>query len=155
MKANSSNDSMIHGNLYAQFANSTVSLLAPERKVKAKLIASKQGARMSALDQRQYLMPYEMTSRLIDEMMNLRLKQTGSVSSQTKVEQISTSTPKDRFSALEYTLWRVKYYEDIYARKAARDLSTQNFAFFTAKKKEVTRHGSRNSRRQEERLRGI
>jgi len=32
---------------------------------------------MSLYDRRVYLMPYEMTSRLVDECNNLRLKPTG------------------------------------------------------------------------------
>lgn len=32
---------------------------------------------MSLYDRRVYLLPYEMTSRLIDELNNLRLKPTG------------------------------------------------------------------------------
>lgn len=54
---------------------------------------------MSLYDRRKFLLPYEMTSRLMDEMNNLKLKPTG-VQNQIKVEQISKSMPKDRFSAL-------------------------------------------------------
>jgi len=32
---------------------------------------------MTPIDRRIYLMPYEMTSRLMDELNNLRLKPTG------------------------------------------------------------------------------
>lgn len=73
---------------------------------------------MTLYDRRVYLLPYEMTSRLMDELNNLRLKPTG-VQNQFKVERISKSIEKDRFSALEYLLYRVKYYEDkeIYKRR--------------------------------------
>ena len=56
---------------------------------------------MTLYDRRVYLMPYEMTTRLMDELNNLRLKPTG-VQNQFKVERISTMIEKDRFSALEY-----------------------------------------------------
>ena len=84
---------------------------------------------MSLYDRRVYLMPYEMTSRLIDELNNLRLKPTG-VQNQFKVERISKSIEKDRFSALEYLLYRVKYYEDkeIYRR---RRKNPGQFIFFS------------------------
>lgn len=70
---------------------------------------------MSSYDRRVYLLPYEMTSRLMDELNNLKLKPTG-VQNQFKVERISRSIEKDRFSALEYNLFRIKYYEDKVAR---------------------------------------
>ena len=66
---------------------------------------------MTSVDRRIFLMPYEMTSRLMDELNNLRLKPTG-IENKYKVERISKSLEKDRFSALEYGLYRVKYYED-------------------------------------------
>jgi len=66
---------------------------------------------MTSIDRRIFLMPYEMTSRLMDELNNLRLKPTG-IENKYKVERISKSLEKDRFSALEYGLYRVKYYED-------------------------------------------
>ena len=47
----------------------------------------------------------------MDELNNLRLKPTG-VENKYKVERISKSIEKDRFSALEYALYRIKYYED-------------------------------------------
>ena len=86
---------------------------------------------MSLYDRREYLMPYEMTSRLIDELNNLRLKPTG-VQNQFKVERISKSIEKDRFSAVEYLLYRVKYYEDkeIYRR---RKKHISDFIFFSPK----------------------
>ena len=66
---------------------------------------------MTAYDRRVFLLPYEMTSRLMDELNNLKLKPTG-VENKYKVDRITNSIEKDRFSALEYALYRVKYYED-------------------------------------------
>jgi len=54
-----------------------VSLLAHERIVKDKLLATKKGQKMTLYDRRVFLLPYEMTSRLIDELNNLKLKPTG------------------------------------------------------------------------------
>lgn len=98
IKAGSSNDDQIHSNFFAQINNGTVSFLAHERIVKDKLLATKKGKKMSLFDRRVFLLPYEMTSRLIDELNNLRLKPTG-VQNQFKIERISHSLEKDRFSA--------------------------------------------------------
>lgn len=98
IKAGSSNDDLIHSNFFAQVNNGTVSFLANERIVKDKLMKTKKGSKMSLYDRRVFLLPYEMTSRLMDELNNLRLKPTG-IQNQFKVERISRSIEKDRFSA--------------------------------------------------------
>ena len=88
---------------------------------------------MTLYDRRVYLLPYEMTSRLIDELNNLKLKATG-IQNQFKVERISHSIEKDRFSSLEYNLYRIKYYEDKAARKAKqRDFGS--YVFFSPRKR--------------------
>ncbi len=98
LKAGAGNDSEIHANFFAQITSGNVDFLANERVVKTKLLATKKGQKMSLYDRREFLLPYEMTSRLMDEINNLKLKPTG-IQNQIKVEQISRSMPKDRFSA--------------------------------------------------------
>lgn len=133
IKAGSSNDDAIHSNFFAQVSNGSVSFLAHERIVKDKLLNTKKGKKMSLYDRRKYLLPYEMTSRLIDELNNLKLKPTG-IQNQFKVERISQSIQKDRFSALEYGLYRVKYYEDKAIKKGKkRDFS--QYTFFSPRKR--------------------
>ena len=98
IKAGSTNDDAIHANFFAQINNGSVALLAHERIVKDKLMQTKKGQRMSAFERHEYLLPYEMTSRLIDELNNLKLKPTG-IQNQFKVERITRSIEKDRFSS--------------------------------------------------------
>ena len=131
IKAGASNDDAIHSNFYSQINNGSVSFLANERIVKDKLLATKKGQKMSLYDRRVYLLPYEMTSRLMDELNNLRLKPTG-VQNQFKVERISRSIEKDRFSALEYGLYRIKFYEDRDTRKNKKR-NFGSYAFMTHK----------------------
>lgn len=133
IKAGSSNDDLIHSNLFAQINNGSLSLLAHERIVKDKLISTKKGQKMTLYDRRVYLLPYEMTSRLIDELNNLKLKPTGAAN-QFKIDRISHSIEKDRVSSLEYALYRIKYYED----KAMQKSKKRNFgqyAFFSPRKR--------------------
>lgn len=129
IKAGASNDDEIHSSFFTQINNGSVAFLASERVVKEKLLATKKGQKMTNYDRRVYLMPYEMTSRLMDELNNLRLKPTG-VNNQFKVERISKSLEKDRFSSLEYLLYRVKYYEDKMYKQSRRKLNGQ-FVFFS------------------------
>ena len=84
---------------------------------------------MTSFDRRVFLLPYEMTSRLMDELNNLKLKPTG-VQNQFKVDRISRSIEKDRFSALEYALYRIKYYEDEAIRRSKKKDISQ-YAFFS------------------------
>lgn len=131
IKAGSSNDDAIHSNFFTQINNGTVNFLAHERIVKDKLMNTKKGKKMTLYDRRVFLLPYEMTSRLIDELNNLKLKPTG-VQNQFKIERISRSIEKDRFSALEYGLYRVKYYEDKEYLKAKKH-NIKQYAFFSPK----------------------
>ena len=133
IKAGSSNDDAINSNFFSQMNNGSVSLLAHERIVKDKLMQTKKGRKMTLYDRRLFLLPYEMTSRLIDEINNLKLKPTG-VQNQFKVDRITKSVEKDRVSALAYGLYRIKYYED----KALRQSKKRNFgqyAFFSPRKR--------------------
>ena len=51
------------------------------------------------------LMPHELTTKLFDEMANLRLKRTGL---DITLEQINSRFPKDKYSAFAYGQWRIK-----------------------------------------------
>ena len=133
IKAGSSNDDAIHSNFFAQLNNGTLSLLAHERIVKDKLLHTNKGKKMSLFDKRVYLLPYEMTSRLVDELNNLKLKPTG-VQNQFKIEKISSSINKDRFSALEYGLYRVKYYEDKMIKRSKKKNFAQ-YVFYSPRKR--------------------
>ena len=135
IKAGASNNDAIHANLFAQLNNGTVSFLANERIVKDKLLKTKKGQAMSLYDRRVFLLPYEMTSRLMDELNNLKLKPTGN-QNQFQVDRISRSIQKDRVSALEYSLYRIKYYEDkMIKHRGNKNMSS--FIFFSPKKKGV------------------
>ena len=129
IKAGTSNEDEIHAAFLASVNNGSTAFLAHERIVKDKLMQTKKGQRMTSYDRRAFLLPYEMTSRLMDELNNLRLKPTG-VENKYKVERISKSIEKDRFSALEYAMYRIKYYEDkeIFKR---RKKNIGQFGFFT------------------------
>jgi len=133
IKAGASNDDEIHANLYAQLNNGSVNLLAHERIVKDKLLQTAKGQRMTLYDRRVFLLPYEMTSQLINELNNLKLKPTG-VQNQFKIDRISRSIEKDRVSSLEYNLYRIKYYEDL-TMKRAKQKHPGSFVFFSPRKR--------------------
>ena len=98
IKASAANEDDINAAFLSSINNGSTSFLAHERVVKDKLMKTKKGQRMTPYDRRVFLLPYEMTSRLMDELNNLRLKPTG-IDNKFKVERISRSLEKDRFSA--------------------------------------------------------
>ena len=131
IKAGASNEDEIHAAFLTAVNNGSTSFLAHERVVKDKLMKTKKGQKMTSYDRRVFLLPYEMTSRLMDELNNLKLKPTG-VENKYKVERITQSIEKDRFSALEYGLYRIKYYEDKEIFKKRRK-KINRYAFFSPK----------------------
>ena len=131
IKAGSGNEDEINAAFLTAVNNGSTFFLAHERVVKDKLLKTKKGQRMTSYDRRKFLLPYEMTSRLMDELNNLKLKPIG-IENKYKVERISKSLEKDRFSALEYALHRVKYYEDKEIFKKRRKKINQ-YVFFSPK----------------------
>ena len=132
IKAGSGNEDEINSYFVSQINNGSLRLLADEKIVRDKLLKTRKGQKMSVYDRREFLLPYEMTSRLVDELNNLKLKTTGN-KNEFKIERISKSIEKDRFSSISYGLYRVKYYEEKSQRKKTYNDYSQ-FAFFTSKK---------------------
>ena len=119
MKSNNALDSKIHANCYTMINSGRVLFLAREQEIKNKLLATKTGQKMKLEQRMKRLYPHEITTRLFEEMANLKLKQIGS-GLDLKLEQINTHMGKDKFSSLEYGLWRIKEIEEEYYKKQRR-----------------------------------
>ena len=77
------------------------------------------------------LMPHELTTKLFEEMSNLRLRKNGL---DIVLEQINARFPKDKYSAFAYGLWRIKELEEEAFKKKRRYDSTgkkRKLVFFT------------------------
>ncbi len=75
------------------------------------------------------LMPHELTTKLFDEMANLRLKRTGL---DITLEQINSRFPKDKYSAFAYGQWRIKELEENnYKKVKKRGDGKRRLVFFT------------------------
>lgn len=128
--ANASLNSEIFSITYSEIVSGHVRLLIEENEAKSRLMATKIGQKMT-LDKRvAKLMPYEMTSRLIDEIGNLRLK-TSVSSKNIAVERINKDIQKDRFSALSYGLYTIHLMEEQEMKKNRR--GKRNLAKFIMK----------------------
>ena len=119
IKANGPLNSKIHGNAYSRINGGMVRFLIKEQEAKNALLSTKQGQKMSVMQRVQRLMPHEMTTKLFEEMANLRLKKTGA-SADIVLEQINPRYPKDKYSAFAYGLWRIKELEEEQAKRRRR-----------------------------------
>ena len=119
IKANGPLNSKIHGNAYTRLNSGLVRFLIREQEAKSALLATKQGQKMSVYQRVKRLMPHEMTTKLFEEMANLRLKRTG-VSLDITLEQINPRYPKDKYSAFAYGLWRIKEIEEEQTKRRRR-----------------------------------
>lgn len=106
IKANSQINSDMHSALYQKIYSGALSFLISEKKAKDKLNGTIKGRRMRPEQRMKRLLPHELTSHLINEIMNLKIRPTG-VSNQIAVEQINKRMIKDKFSALEMGVYRV------------------------------------------------
>lgn len=123
IKANGPLNSKIHGNAYSRLSGGLVHFLISEQEAKNALLSTKKGQKMSVERRIQRLMPHEMTTRLFDEMANLRLKRTG-VGLDIVLEQINSRYPKDKYSAFAYGLWRIKEIEEEAYKKTKRHFAS-------------------------------
>lgn len=125
IKANGPLNSKIHGNAYARLNGGLVRFLIKEQEAKSALMSTAAGQKMSVYKRVERLLPHEMTTRLFDEMANLRIKRTGN---QTDIvlEQINARYPKDKYSSFAYGLWRIKELEEEAAKRNRRRFGNGN-----------------------------
>ena len=66
------------------------------------------------------LRPYTLEGILIEELLNMRIKDGNINQGNLILERINTTMSKDKFSAFEYGLYRIKDYEMKYLKKKSR-----------------------------------
>ena len=134
IKANGPLNSKIHGNAYARLTSGMVRFLIKEQEAKNALMSTQAGQKMSVYKRVERLLPHEMTTKLFEEMANLRLKRTGN-STDIVLEQINSRYPKDKYSSFAYGLWRIKEIEEEYTKKRRRRFgagsTVRRLTFFT------------------------
>lgn len=130
MKANGPLNSKIHSNAYSRLNGGLVRFLITEQEARSALLSTKIGQKMGFEKRVLRLMPHELTTKLFNEMANLRLKQTGL---DIVLEQINSRFPKDKYSAFAYGQWRVKELEEEAFKKIKKRVngSKRTLIFFT------------------------
>jgi hypothetical protein len=96
-----------------------IRFLIKEQEAKNALMSTQVGQKMSVYKRVERLLPHEMTTKLFEEMANLRLKRTGN-STDIVLEQINARYPKDKYSSFAYGLWRIKEFEEEYTKRSRR-----------------------------------
>ena len=128
MKANGKLKSQINSNAYSMLLGGRVRFLIKEQEAKNALLATKIGQKMSSLQRIERLMPHELTTRLFEEMANLRVRQVGS---DFVLEQINTRIPDDKYYSFAYGLWCIKEIEEEYYRRRRRGNTKRKLTFFS------------------------
>lgn len=133
MKANGPLNSKIHSNAYARLNSGLVRFLISEQEARSALLSTQVGQKMDNISRIKRLMPHELTTKLFDEMANLRLRRNGL---DIVLEQINPRFPKDKYSAFAYGLWRIKEIEEEYIKKHKRSAMFENrqLVFFSGGK---------------------
>lgn len=133
IKATSQINSDMHSTLYSKVYSGHINFLISEQDAKVKLMSTKVGQKMKLEKRIERLLPHELTSRLIDEIMNLKIKPTG-VNNQIAVERINSRMLKDKFSAFEMGVYRVSELEnENQSRRRNRGLSKKRTLTFYTK----------------------
>ena len=131
IKANGPLNSRIHGNCYSRLTSGLVRFLIKEQEAKSALLSTKVGQKMTIEQRVIRLMPHEMTTKLFEEMANLRLKRTGTTLD-IVLERINSRFPKDKYSSFSYGLWRIKELEEDYYKTSHRKrMGKRQLVFFS------------------------
>lgn len=124
MKANPEINTACHSNVVAQMSSGKIKFLIDEKVAKQKLLGTKVGREMTPEERKIYLLPYQLTTILKDEMLNLKEENQGT---NIILKQANKSIPKDKFSSFEYGLWYIKESEN---KKGKRKFNAKDWSFF-------------------------
>jgi hypothetical protein len=124
IKANAPINTEAHSYVQTQMGSGKIKFLIDEQTAKVKLMSTKIGQNMTPDERNDYLMPFQQTSILKDQMMNLVEDNEGV---NIILKQNSRSIPKDKFSALEYGLYYIKQEENRRKRKKTRSIADMMF----------------------------
>lgn len=134
IKATAALNSKIASNCFSRLSNGMVKFLIKEDEAKTELLNTKKGQRMKIEKQMQRLMPHELTTKLFEEMSNLKLKTTATTD--IVLEKINTRFPKDKYSSFSYGLWRIRELEEEHHSRKRREKNSEVgiFTFYTRRR---------------------
>ena len=126
IKANAPINSEAHAYVQSQMINGKIKFLIDEQSAKSKLLTTKKGQNMTPDERNEYLSPFQQTTILKEQMMNLVESNEGV---NIILKQNNRSIPKDKFSAFEYALYYIKKQEE--RRKKRKTSNISDLMFFS------------------------
>lgn len=114
IKANAPINTEAYANMQAQLSSGKLRFLISQRDAKTKLLGTKVGQKMTPEERDEYLIPYNLTDILKEELMNLREENEGV---NIILKQANKRIRKDKFSAMVYGLLYIKLEEESKKKK--------------------------------------
>ena len=124
VKANAPINTEAHAFVQTQMSSGKIQFLIDERDAKVKLMESKVGQNMTPEKRAEYLMPFQQTTILKNQMLNLVEENEGV---NVILKQNNKSIKKDKFSAFEYGMFYIKKVEERNKKRHTRDISKMIF----------------------------
>ena len=124
MKASAPINTEAHTIAQSTLSSGKVKFLIDEKTAKQKLMATKLGQNMKPEERSEYLKPFNLTSILKEEMMNLREENEGI---NIILKQTNRGIKKDKFSAFEYGLYYIKQEEE--SKKKKKKFNAKEWCF--------------------------
>ena len=109
IKANAPINTECHTYAQTQLISGKIKFLIHEKVAREKLLATQRGQKMRSEERAEYLRPFNLTSILREEMLNLREENEGI---NIILKQANRGIKKDKFSSFEYGLYYIKQLED-------------------------------------------
>lgn len=126
IKANAPLNTEAHAYVQTQLSSGKIQLLIDEREAAVKLMSTKVGQNMTPEERNKKLMPFQLTSILKEQMLNLVEENEGI---NIILKQNNRGIKKDKFSAFEYGLYYIKQEED--KKKKRKSYNIADMMFFT------------------------
>ena len=120
LKAGQGNQGEINSICFSELVSGKVQFLIREQDAKTKMLGTEKGRKMTNEMRVRILKPYVLESILIEELLNMRIKEGNINQGNVILERINSKMNKDKFSAFEYGLYRIKSYENDYIKKKTR-----------------------------------
>lgn len=124
IKANAPINTEAHVYVQTQLSSGKIQLLIDEREASMKLMATKVGQNMTPDERNKKLVPFQLTSILKEQMLNLVEENEGV---NIILKQNNRGIKKDKFSAFEYGLYYIKQEEDKKKKRKTRNISDMMF----------------------------
>ena len=127
IKANAPINTEAHAYVQVQLSSGKIQLLIDERDAAVKLNDTKVGQNMTPEERNEKLMPFQQTSILKDQMLNLVEENEGV---NIILKKINSKIKSDKFSAFEYGLLYIKREEDRSRKRKKHSIA--DMMFFTS-----------------------